>query len=257
MCGMRKWMMALLLGSTACDNQRVGWSEPQGAAGDSLGALAVDASGAPVFGRAAVLSVVPPDSAACPGSLATASKDGAIYATWLRVRPDSSVRVMAARLDGTQWTRPAIVDSLDVGRMGCRRPPPAIVVNDGDGYVHIAYSLRAPEGFGVFFSHSMDNALSFHTPMIVVYGDRLSSTAIAAHGMRVAIAYEDPSGAGRRVNVALSSTQGHSFEPREQATPDEIPATRPRIAIRDTIVALTFAGADSAHRAILVGTIRR
>jgi hypothetical protein len=253
---MKRWTLLLLAATAACDQQRVRWSEPQGAAGDSLGALAVDSSGAPVFARPAVRNVVPPDSAACPGSVATAAKDGAIYATWMRVRADSSVRVMAARLEGTQWTKPATVDSLDVGRTGCRRPPPSIVVNDADGYVHIAYSLRAPEGFGVFFAHSMDKALTFHTPMIVVYGDRLSTTAIAAHGMRVAIAYEDPSGAGRRVDVALSSTQGHSFDPREQATPDEIPATRPRIAIRDTIVALTFAGADTTHRAILVGTIR-
>lgn len=164
---------------------------------------------------------------------------------------------MAARLDGAAWTRPAVVDSLDVGRVGCRRPPPSIVVNGEDGYVHITYSLRAPEGFGVFFAHSMDRSLTFHWPMIVVYGDRLVATAIAAHGMRVAIAYEDPSGSAKRIDLAWSETQGHTFERRERGSPDEMTATHPRVAIRDTVIALSFAGADTSQRAIRLGYIGR
>jgi hypothetical protein len=254
---MRKLMAILLLGTMACDTQRVRWSQPQAAPADSLGAVAIDSTGAPQFRSTVPVIVTPPDSAACPGSIATARHDASTYATWLRIKPDSSVRVMAARLDGSQWTTPAVVDSLDVGRGGCRRPPPSIVVGNEDGYVHIAYSLQAPEGYGVFFAHSMDRGLTFHWPMIVVYGDRLSATAIAAHGSRVAIAYEDPSGAGRRIDVALSLTQGHTFEPRERATPDEMTATRPRIAIRDTVVVLSFAGADTAYRAVRVGYMTR
>jgi hypothetical protein len=93
--------------------------------------------------------------------------------------------------------------------------------------------------------------------MIVVYGDRLSATAIAASGARVAIAYEDPSGSVRRIQLALSKTQGHTFEPREAASPDEMTAVKPRIAIRDTVIALSFAGADSTQRAVRLGYIRQ
>ena len=121
----------------------------------------------------------------------------------------------------------------------------------------MAYSLKAPEGYGVFFGHSMDRGRSFHDPMIVVYGDRLSATAIAASGARVAIAYEDPSGSVRRIQLALSKTQGHTFEPREAASPDEMTAVKPRIAIRDTVIALSFAGADSTQRAVRLGYIRK
>jgi hypothetical protein len=198
----------------------------------------------------------PPDPNMCPGSLRSASRDGAEFHAWLRVRPDSSVVVMASRWDSVTGTTPAIVDSLDVGTFGCKRPAPSIAISD-DGSVHVAYSLKAPEGHGVFFGHSMDNAKYFHEPMIIVYGDRLSATAIASSGSRVAIAYESPSGSKRRVDVALSNTQGHTFEPREQASPDEMTATHPRIAIRDTVVVLSFAGADTTQRALRFGHLRK
>jgi hypothetical protein len=148
------------------------------------------------------------------------------------------------------------VDSLDVAKIGCRRPGPSIAVSD-DGSVHVAYSIQAPEGYGVFFGHSMNRAINFHDPMIVVYGDRLSATSIASSGSRVAIAYEDPSGSVRRIDVALSNTQGHTFEPREHASPDEMAAMHPRIAIRDTVVALSFAGTDSTQRAARIGYLRQ
>ena len=191
----------------------------------------------------------------CPYSVASTVDRDRQFSAWLRLRPDSTANVVAAEWDGRQWTPPAVVDSLDVGKFGCNRPAPSIAVSEADGYVHVAYSLKAPEGYGVFFAHSMDRGRSFHSPMIVVYGDRLSATAIAAHGTRVAIAYEVPSGTAKRVDVALSNTQGHTFDPREQASPDEMPATHPRIAIRDTVVALSFAGIDSTQRAVRIGII--
>jgi hypothetical protein len=192
----------------------------------------------------------------CPGSLVSAAERGVEYHAWLRVRPDSTVVVMASRWDGATGTTPAIVDSLDVGQFGCRRPAPSIAFSD-DGSVHVAYSIKAPEGYGVFFGHSMNRGINFHDPMIIVYGDRLSATAIASSGPRVAIAYEDPSGKVQRVDVALSNTQGHTFEPREHASPDEMTATHPRIAIRDTVVALSFAGADTTQRALRMGYLRK
>ena len=253
---MRRSTFILLLAALGCDNTRVRWSEPQGAPADTTGAFALGAGATPQFPSMGRFQT-PVDTGMCRNSVASTLNGDRQFSAWLRVRPDSSVNVVAAEWDGRQWTTPAVVDSLDVGTVGCNRPAPSIAVSEADGYVHVAYSLKAPEGYGVFFSHSMDRGRSFHSPMIVVYGDRLSATSIAAHGTRVAIAYEVPSGSARRVDVALSNTQGHTFDPRERASPDEMPATHPRIAVRDTIVALSFAGLDSTQRAIRIGVISK
>jgi hypothetical protein len=249
-------MLVLLLGTLACDTARVRWDEPHGAPGDTTGAMTLGDNEGIVYSTLGQF-VTPTDAGMCPRSVASASEKGRQYSAWLRLRPDSTAMVVAAAWDGARWTTPAIVDSLDTGHFGCARPKPSVTVSEADGYVHVAYSLKAPEGYGVFFSHSMDGGRSFHAPMIVVYGDRLSSTAIAAHGSRVAIAYEVPSGPAQRIDVALSSTQGHSFDAREPGTPDEMAAIHPRIAIRDTVVALSFAGTDSTQRAIRLGVIRK
>jgi hypothetical protein len=233
----------MLLAAVACDTSRVRWEEPRAAPADTTGV------------QRAVFQP-PVDGAACPGSVASALDKGTQFSAWLHLRPDSTVSVVAAKWDGANWSAPATVDSLDTGKFGCKRPGPSIAVSD-DGYIHVAYSIKAPEGYGVFFGHSMDRGAMFHYPMIIVYGDRLSSTAIATWGPRVAIAYEDPSGSVKRINLALSSTQGHTFEPREPASPDEMTATHPRIAIRDTVVTLSFAGADTTQRALRIGYLRK
>jgi hypothetical protein len=240
---------------TACDGPRVRWEQPQAAPADTVGAIGIG-DGDSLFYWRDSSSHRPPDPLMCPGSLSSAARAGVEFHAWLRRRADSTVVVMASRWDGVTGTVPAIVDSLDVGQFGCQRPGPSIAISD-DGSVHVAYSLKAPEGYGVFFGHSMNNAINFHDPMIIVYGDRLSATAIASHGPRVAIAYEDPSGKVRRIDVALSNTQGHTFEPREHASPDEMTATHPRIAIRDTVVALSFAGTDTTRRTLRMGYLRK
>ena len=40
--------------------------------------------------------------------------------------------------------------------------------------LHTAYSMIAPEGTGVFFAHFMGSML--HSPVVVIYGERLVST---------------------------------------------------------------------------------
>jgi hypothetical protein len=253
---MRKWACAALIATMACSQNSVQWAEPRSDPADTTGVMTLGADATPAYPSVRRYRM-PADSSMCPHSVASAMNGDRQYSAWLRLRPDATVNVVAAEWDGRQWSTPAIVDSLDVGHFGCSRPAPSIAVSEADGYVHVAYSLKAPEGYGVFFAHSMDRGRSFHSPMIVVYGDRLSATSIAAHGVRVGIAYEVPSGSAKRVDVALSSTQGHTFDPRERASPDEMPATHPRIAIRDTVVALSFAGIDSTQRALRLGYIRR
>jgi hypothetical protein len=178
-----------------------------------------------------------------------------MYAVWLHRAPGGRVIVLAAGSDdsGRTWRRPGIVDSVDVGTSGCEHPPPSIAASAG--YVHIAYSLDAPEGFGVFFAHSMDRTATFHSALPVIYGDRLSSTSVAADGMRVVVAYEDPNGGGHRVAIAVSNTQGHSFDARLRGSMEEMDATRPEIAVRGTTVALSFAAPDGA-RSLRIGHLQ-
>lgn len=245
---------AVLVTTAGCDATRVRWAEPQGAPGDTLGALVVGGDGTIGFVHPAMVAASPADSSRCENSLVVAADGNRLYAAWLRRRPDSTVAVVSSRSDdGRAWTAVNVVDSVDIGKFGCDRPGPSIAT--AEGWVHVAYSLKAPEGYGVFFAHSMDEMPMFHTPMTVIYGDRLSATAAAAQGMRVAIAYEDPSGSGKRIDVALSKTQGHTFDRRERGSPDEMSASNPRIAIRDSVVALSFVGADGVNRAVRVGHI--
>ena len=247
---------AVLAAATGCESSAVRWEQPASAPGDTLGGLALTANGVVDFVRPETPAALPTDSARCPRTVVAAREGTQWYAAWFRRRADSTVAVVAARSadSGRTWSSPGMVDSVDVGKLGCARPGPSIAVSDG--YVHIAYSLEAPEGFGVFFAHSMDNTATFHSPIPVIYGDRLSATATAAGGMRVAVAYEDPSGNGHRIDVALSGTQGHSFEPRQRGSPDEMAAVLPEVGVRDSTVALSFAQPDGGMRIVRIGHIR-
>jgi hypothetical protein len=247
---------AALAAMTGCGSADVRWDEPVSASGDTLGGLIVRPTEAIDFVRPEAPVALPVDSARCVRTVAVAREGAQWYAAWFSLRSDSTVAVLAARSadSGKTWSRPGMVDSVDVAKLGCDRPGPSIAASSG--YVHVAYSLEAPEGFGAFFAHSMDSTATFHSPITVIYGDRLSATAVAAAGMQVAVAYEEPSGHGHRIDVALSRTQGHTFEPRERGSPDEMTAVLPEVSLRDSIVALSFAQPDGGMRSVRIGHLR-
>jgi hypothetical protein len=163
---------------------------------------------------------------------------GALYGVWWTVRADSSAVLVAGRSanGGKTWERTTVVDSVDASSVGCRRPAASIAVVRDD--VFVAYAMKAPEGIGVFFAHSMDGVSMFHAPVPVVYGDRLVSTAVASDGQRVAVAYEEPNGAARSVGVALSRTQGHIFEARVPASTGDNNIMFPYVAIAGPTIAV-------------------
>ena len=103
-------------------------------------------------------------------------------AVWWVVRPNGSAVLLASRSTdaGRSWAAPMRVDTLDVGGTGCQRPAPSIVVDSLDGYVHVAYSLTAPEGTGVFYAHRMGPTVPFEPPQVIVYGDHVTRTSLAA-----------------------------------------------------------------------------
>jgi hypothetical protein len=196
----------------------------------------------------------------CAGSVRVArDTTGNWYAVWWSIRSDSTADVVVSRSpDGVDWAPPTRVDSTDAGRIGCRRPPPSIDADGGN--VHVAYVMTAREGPGIFASHSMDRGMMFHSPVAVVYGERIGLTAIAARGDLVAVAYEDPNTEPTRVGLALSRTMAHLFQSRSLVSPATGPARAPGVTLGDGVIAVTWAfGAAmdaSAPRVLRIGELR-
>lgn len=164
---------------------------------------------------------------------------GDYYAAWWAARADSTAEVMVARSpDGQRWDQPVRVDTLDAGRTGCRRPAPSI--DAWGGHVHVAYSMAAREGPGIFASHSMDRGALFHTPVAVVYGERIGEASIAARGNDVAIAFEDPNSAADQIGLVYSSTMAHLFQYRHTVSPSGGAARSPRVALDSGRIAVMW-----------------
>jgi hypothetical protein len=184
---------------------------------------------------AALATTLTPPSRACAGSLRLARTGGTLFAVWWSPRQDSGASLLFARSadDGGHWSAIAPVDTTDRGGSGCRRPPPAVAADSASNYVHVSYALNAPEGPGLFYSHSMDGGTTFHSPVPILYGERLGLTNVAAAGDRVAVAFEDPNSGTPRVGLALSRTMGHIFEDRLLPVSDDNgTATRPLVAVQ-------------------------
>jgi hypothetical protein len=182
------------------------------------------AAGAPAAGA--------PSGGMPPGG--AASGPGAA-AVWWALRPDGSAALYLSRSAdaGRSWTAPLAVDTLDRSEARCERPAPSVAVDTANGYLHVAYSLRAPEGPGVFYAHQMDPRGPFERPQVIVYGDRPAATSVTSAGDLVVVAYEDPNTGGRPfVSVALSRTAGHSWAERVPVSERNVAAERPLVALR-------------------------
>ena len=184
---------------------------------------------------------------------------GEWYAAWWSVRPDSTASIVVSRSpDGVAWLPPVSVDTADTSPAGCTRPPPAIAADAGN--VHVAYAMTAPEGPGIFASHSMDRGMMFHAPVAVVYGERIGRTAIGARADFVAVAFEDPNSSVPRIGVAFSRTMAHGFDSREIVSPASTPARDPAVAVTLGRIAVSWAvgreGDASARRILRRGDLR-
>jgi hypothetical protein len=128
-----------------------------------------------------------------------------------------------------------VADSTDRSARECARPAPAIAVNRS-GRVHLAYFAEPAQGSGIFYVHSMDNGLTFHAPIAVVFGDKPAPVSVAEDGDNVAVAYEDPNSERSAVGVALSRTMGHIFSIKDAASPPSSRATLPVVRIEGHLV---------------------
>jgi hypothetical protein len=257
------WVLALGLGAGACGEAAIVWGDastlpqPMGAAER----IAFGADGA-LQVVAAPSATVPPwgaDGRPCRESVRFArDTTGEWYAVWWDARPDSTAEILVARsADGARWDPPMRVDTVDAGRSGCRRPAPAI--DAWGGHVHVAYAMAAREGPGIFASHSMDRGALFHTPVAVVYGERIGAADIAARGNLVAIAFEDPNAAQDHIGIAYSSTMAHLFQHRETVSSSGGAARSPRVTIADRRIGVAWtraSGGAAAATVARVGAIR-
>jgi hypothetical protein len=179
---------------------------------------------------------------ACDASVQAAHGGADLFRVWWTARNDSSV-VLAVQhsLDsGASWQAPIVVDARDRGSRGCDRPAPGASFDSVSGYLHIVYFLEAADGRGVFFAHSMDKGVMFHSPVPVVYGNSPSNASVAAHGDSVIVVFEDPNANTPRIGIALSHTAGHIFEQRAQVTPDDVPAEKPWVTLKGNTISVSW-----------------
>jgi hypothetical protein len=187
-------------------------------------------------------------TAPCSQSVRAAGSGANRFRAWWSARRDSSVVLSLQRSadEGARWQPPVEVDARDRGRRGCARPAPGIFQDSASGYVHLVYFIEGSDGAGVFFAHSMDNGGMFHSPVPVVYGNTPSVASVAGHGDSVVVVFEDPNSNTPRIGIVLSSSTGHIFAQRGQATPDEVPAVKPWVALDHDTVAVWWKTPDAA-----------
>jgi hypothetical protein len=240
--------LALLL--AGCVNEPVEWGDVsyrQSQLGDPDARSAV---------MSANLPAIAGSSAPCIRSIRTAGAATELFRAWWSSRSDSNVVLWMQRSgdQGRTWHPPVEVESRDRGRRGCDRPAPGIFYDPVSGYVHLVYFIEASDGAGVFFAHSMDRGGMFHSPVPVVYGNSPSMASVAAHGDSVVVVFEDPNSTTPRIGIVLSRVTGHIFDQRGQATPDDVPAIAPWIALdRNRIRVWWKTPNDSAGRPERVG----
>src|SRR5690242_9849161 len=238
-------LLAASLVLAACNGDGVAWTDPltlSGAMGTADARLAVDAKGRARLVADTSVSVVPgADPHACAGSVRTARQDdGTLTAVWWSVREDSSALLLAAVSPdaGHDWHPAVRVDTADVNTTGCDRPPPAIAASGG--FVHVAYAMRGTEGVGVFYAHSMNAGKSYDAPATILYGDRLTRTAIASDKGTLAVAYEEPSGSSPQIGLAISRDWGHIFRDRIRGSTGVGAATNPDVAVAGREIAVSW-----------------
>jgi len=244
-------VLALSVLVWACDTPRVVWTDPMTlSSAVTEGRLVVDEKGRARLVADTSLNITPSgDPRLCTGSVrAVRQDDGTLVAIWWSVRTDSSAVLQSAVSPdgGTSW-RPAFqIDTADVSVVGCDRPAPSIAASAG--FVHVAYSMRGREGVGIFYAHSMNRGRRYELPLTIVYGDHLSSTAIAADRGVVAVAYEDPNGAVPQVGLAISRDWGHIFGDRSRGSTGVGASMAPQVAVADKQIAVAWMQAASGEK---------
>lgn len=258
-------LLAAALGTAGCVSDVVSWGGETRFVGPPAAnsRLVLGADGAPAFAALWAPPTTPGGAAVCPGSLvASLARGDTAFAAWWAGRGDSTAILVVARSNdgGRAWGVAVIADSADRARTGCRRESPFLAVDSLTGYVHVAYFLVAPEGPGLFLTHSMEGGALFHAPVPVVYGERASAAAVATWGDTVAVAFTDPNAAAPQLWLAISRSTGHIFEQRASVSSPAASASRPAVALRGDRIAVawyeTARGGETGTTVIRTGRLR-
>ncbi|MGH7651721.1 MAG: hypothetical protein ACREMS_07745 [Gemmatimonadaceae bacterium] len=169
----------------------------------------------------------------CLASVSTVAGGSNVFRAWWASRSDSSVILSMEHSNdrGATWLPPVEVDARDRGSRGCKRPPAGVFYDSARKYLHVVYFIETTYGGGIFFAHSMDNGTMFHSPVPVIYGNHPSAASVAANGDSVVVVFEDPNATAPMLGIVLSRTTGHIFEARGEATPEDVPAAAPWVAL--------------------------
>ncbi len=261
----RVLVAACALGSLACADDRVQWQDERRVQGflAPQSRLTIQPGNVPAAVAAWNPPVAPSGLPVCDGSLSASTARGdTAFAAWWSPRNDSSAALVVARSDdgGLNWRAPVTADSTDRGTAGCRRPRPFLGVDSLSGYVHVVYFMEAPEGPGLFITHSVEEGAMFRAPVPVVHGERASVGAVASRGDTVAVAYENPNTPEPQVWLALSRSTGHIFEHRSAVSPSTVSGTNPAVAVLGGSVAVAWTetrrGGGPGSTAVRIGLIR-
>lgn len=248
--------LACTLLAVACQKAPVAWTDPTWT-GWSPGRLVLDTGGRPrVAPEASPPPTLPGGPTRCEQSYRFAWIDSTqVYAAWWVPRIDRSAALLASYSadGGRTWKAPTSVDSTDVGAAGCTRPAPGLAADGAT--VHIVYSLTSSEGTGIFFAHSMDHATLFHSPVAIVYGDRMGAADVAVRGDLVVVAYEDINDPSR-IGLAISRTMGHIFEQRTTVASGAGTVAAPQVALSGRTVAVSWKQESAADSVKAVRMLR-
>ena len=158
---------------------------------------------------------------------------------------------------GATWEAPVIPDSRESPEPPCRRLPPSLFADSGNGFLHVAYFSEVPGGAGVYYVHSMDAARlvqvgpgMFEQPRALTYGRRGARTSVASRGDTVVVAYEDPNSARGGLQLAVSSTAGHSFDLRVPLPGGTGAVAHPSVELAAGRVTVTWREAADTSRAL-------
>lgn len=169
-----------------------------------------------------------------------------------------ALTVMRSADGGASWEAPVIPDPRESPEPPCRRPPPSLFADSGNGFLHVAYFSEVPGGSGVYYVHSMDAARlvqvgpgMFEQPVALTYGRRAARTTVASRGDTVVVAYEDPNSARGGIQLAVSSTAGHSFDLRVPLPGSGTGAVaHPRVGLSAGRVSVTWREVADTSRAL-------
>jgi len=216
-------------------------------------------------GAAAAETDIAPNVCFCCKTAITYGPDGALYAAWRHIYPNSMRDIAVARSadNGRTFGPPTRVSEDNWQLDGCPDDGPAMVV-DGRNVIHIVWPTLVPGATtakGIFYAFSTDGGRTFSSRVRIDDPKTAGAShpAIALSGSEVVVAWDDLVSKVRRVEARrISSTgSGQSWSPVLAApvVVSDGPASYPVLAAGGgVIVAWTAEGA--AHAEIRVQRLR-